>query len=74
MSPAGLGLENALARANSNCKQQTRLFIREGALHEQTRNYLAVIKIWSLAPDVCLTPRQTSRLTVSRNLTLTLTS
>jgi hypothetical protein len=28
-------------------------------------------KNWSLVPDECLTPRQTGRLTVGRNITLT---
>jgi hypothetical protein len=30
-------------------------------------------KNWSRVPDGCLTPRQTGRLTVGRNITLTLT-
>jgi hypothetical protein len=30
-------------------------------------------KNWSRAPDGCLTPRQTGRLTVGHNITLTLT-
>jgi hypothetical protein len=63
----------APSRASSNCKRQTRPLIREGASHQQIRNCLAVIKIWSWAPDGCLTPRQTGRLTVGRNITLTLT-
>jgi hypothetical protein len=63
---------NALARASSNCKRQTRDFLREDAPHQQTRNCLTVIKIWSWAPDGCLTPRQTDRLTVGRNITLTM--
>jgi hypothetical protein len=33
---------------------------------------VSVIKIWSLAPDGCFIPRQTGRLTVGRNITLTL--
>jgi hypothetical protein len=32
-----------------------------------------LIEIWSWAPDGCLTPRQTGRLAVGRNITLTLT-
>jgi hypothetical protein len=36
-----------LARASSNCKQQTRPLVRESAPHQQTRNCLRVIKIWS---------------------------
>jgi hypothetical protein len=63
----------ALARISSNCKRQTRSLVRESAPHQQTRNCLTAIKIWSSDPDVCLTPRQTGRLTVGRNITLTLT-
>jgi hypothetical protein len=33
---------------------------------------LTVIKVWSWAPDGCLMPRQAGRLTVGRNVTLTL--
>jgi hypothetical protein len=61
----------ALARASSSCKRQTCPLIRERAPHQQTRNRLTVIKIWSWAPDGCLTPRQTGRLIVGRNITLT---
>jgi hypothetical protein len=63
----------AVARANSNCKRQTRPLVREGATHQQTRNCLTAIKIWPWAPDGCLKPRQTGRLTVGRNITLTMT-
>jgi hypothetical protein len=62
----------ALARASSNCKLQTRPFVREGAPHQQTRNCPTVIKIWSQAPDGCFIPRQTDRLTVDRNIRLRL--
>jgi hypothetical protein len=34
---------------------------------------LTVMKIWSKAPDGCFIPRQTGRLIVGRNMTLTLT-
>jgi hypothetical protein len=54
-------------------KGQTRPLVREGAPHQQNRNCLTVIKIWSYAPDGCLTPRQTGRLTVGRNITHSLT-
>jgi hypothetical protein len=37
----------ALARTSSNCKRQTRSLVRENAPHQQTRNCLTVIKIWS---------------------------
>jgi hypothetical protein len=63
----------ALARTSSNCKQQTRPLVREGAPDQQTRNCQTIIKIWSLAPNGCFVPRQTGRLTVGRNITLTLT-
>jgi hypothetical protein len=62
----------ALAIASSNCKQQTRPLVRVGVPRQQTQNDLKVIKIWSWTLDGCLTPRQTGRLTVSRNITLTL--
>jgi hypothetical protein len=54
-------------------KLQTRPLIRESAPSQQACNCHTVIKIWSEAPDGCLTPRQTGRLTVGRNITLTLT-
>jgi hypothetical protein len=57
----------ALARTSSNCKRQTRPLVRESAPHQQTRNCLTVIKIWSCEPDGCFIPRQTGRLTVGRN-------
>jgi hypothetical protein len=63
----------ALARASSNFKRQTDPLVREGAPCQETRNCLIVIKIWSWAPDGCLTPRQTGRLTVGRNTIMTLT-
>jgi hypothetical protein len=37
----------ALARVNSDCNRQTRPLVRENAPHQQTRNCLTVIKIWS---------------------------
>jgi hypothetical protein len=61
----------ALANANSNCKRQTRPLVREGGPHQQTRKCLILIKIWSWTPDGCMTRRQTGRLTVRRNITLT---
>jgi hypothetical protein len=61
-----------LARASSNCKQQTCTLAREGAPHQQTHNHLTVMKIWSKVPDGCFIPRQTGRLIVGRNMTLTL--
>jgi hypothetical protein len=63
----------ALARASGNCKRQNSPAIRDGALHQLIRNSLTVTKIRPWAPDGCLTPRQTGRLTVCRNMTLSLT-
>jgi hypothetical protein len=53
-------------------KKQTRPLVREGARHQEARNCLIVLKIWSEASYRYLTPRQTGRLTVGRNLTLSL--
>jgi hypothetical protein len=66
-SPTGLGPENDCA---GNCKRQTRPLVREIASHQQTRNCLTVITIWSQAPDGCFTPRETGRLTVGGNVRL----
>jgi hypothetical protein len=63
----------ALAKASSNCKRQIRPLVRDGTPHQETRNCMTEIKIWSWAPDGCLTPRETGRLTVGRNTSLTLT-
>jgi hypothetical protein len=52
----------ALVRASSYCKLQ--------APHQQTRNCLTVINIWSQAPDGCFIPRHTDRLTVGHNIRL----
>jgi hypothetical protein len=41
----------ALARPSSNCKQQTRPLVTEGAPHYQTRNCLTVTKNCSWSPD-----------------------
>jgi hypothetical protein len=62
----------ALKRARNSCKRQTRPLVRESAPLEQTRNCLAVTKIWSYAPEGCFIPRQTGRLTVGRNIRLRL--
>jgi hypothetical protein len=61
-----------LPRVSSNCKRQTRPLVRDSAPHQQTRVCLAVIKIWSKAPDGCFIPRQTARLTVGRYIRLRL--
>jgi hypothetical protein len=41
---------------SENFKRQARTLIREGASHQQIRNCLTVIKIWSRAPGGYLTP------------------
>jgi hypothetical protein len=61
----------ALARTSSNCKRQIRFLVRQGAPNQQTRNCQTIIKIWSYAPEGCFIPRQTGRLTVGPNITLT---
>jgi hypothetical protein len=53
-----------LARASSIYKRQTPPLVREGAPQKQDRNCQRIINIW--------TPRHTDWLTVSRNVTLTL--
>jgi hypothetical protein len=63
----------ALARTRTNCEEQIPPLVREGAPHQHTRNCLTVIKIWYWAPEWGLTPRQSDRLTVDCNITLTLT-
>jgi hypothetical protein len=62
-----------LAKASSNCKQQTHPLVRESAPHQQVCSCLTVIKIWSYVPDGCFIPRQTGRLSMGHNITLTLT-
>jgi hypothetical protein len=63
---------SALARPSS-CKLWTHPLVRECIPHLSTCNLLTLIQIWSRKPDGCLTPWQTGRLTVGRNITLTLT-
>jgi hypothetical protein len=69
-SPKGLGPENDCA--GSNYKRETSPLARESSPHQQTRNCLTVIKMWSWAPGGCFIPRQTGRLTVGRNIRLRL--
>jgi hypothetical protein len=57
------------ARTSSIYKRQTRPLVREGTPQKQDRNCQTVIDIWSWGS----TPRLTDWLTVSPNLTLTLT-
>jgi hypothetical protein len=65
--------KTALARASGTYKRQTHPLVREGAPRNQEHNcqtysvFRAEIKIWSQAPDGCFIPRETGRLTVSRN-------
>jgi hypothetical protein len=74
MCPVALGPENtAPVRTSSNCKRQTRPPVRKGVPHQQTRNCLTLMKMWFGAQDGGLTPRQTGRLTVGCNISLTLT-
>jgi hypothetical protein len=37
----------SLARTSGNCKRQTHPHVSQSAPHQQNRNYLTVIKIWS---------------------------
>jgi hypothetical protein len=61
----------ALELASLHCKLQTRPLVREGAPHQQTRSCLKIIKERrEKIGRGCLTPRQTGRLTVGRNITL----
>jgi hypothetical protein len=53
-------------------KWQTRPLVREDAPYQPTRNRPTVMKIWSKAPEGCFIPRQSGRLIVGRNMTLTL--
>jgi hypothetical protein len=64
----------ALARASGKYKRQTRPLVREGAPRKQERNCHTEINIWSWAPDGArYQDLLTDWLTVSRNVTLTLT-
>jgi hypothetical protein len=63
----------ALARTSSNRQRQTRPLIKESSPHQQTHKSLTVLKTWPWAPDGCLTPRETGRQTVGRNVILILT-
>jgi hypothetical protein len=63
----------SLARLRSNCtrKLQTHPLVREGTPQQEIRKCMTVIKILSWPPDGGLTPRQTDRLTIGRNITST---
>jgi hypothetical protein len=62
----------ALTRISSNFKRQVRPLIQRGCPHQQIRNCMIIIKTWSWAQNGCFIPRQTGRLTVGCNITLTL--
>jgi hypothetical protein len=51
---------------------KTHPLLREGAPHQQTRNCLTVIKLWSYAPDGCFITRQTGWVTIGCNIRLRL--
>jgi hypothetical protein len=67
--------ETVLAKTSSNLTNRLtdRHLVTEGAPHEQTHNYLTVTKTWCWGPRYGFTPRRTGRLTVGRNIILTLT-
>jgi hypothetical protein len=58
----------ALTMLGNTSKLQTRPFVREGAPHQQTRNSLTVLKIWSRDQVGCPTVRQSGHLTVGHNI------
>jgi hypothetical protein len=66
--------KTALGMLRKNWKLQTRLLVREGSPHTQIRNCIQIIKErrWETgrgAPDGCLAPRESGRLTVGHNIT-----
>jgi hypothetical protein len=62
----------ALAKDSRNCNWQNRPLVRERATHQQTRNCLTIIKIWSWTPDGSFFTRQTGWIYVGRNIRLKL--
>jgi hypothetical protein len=74
-SPKRLGPEKDCAgKASRTYKRQTRPLVREGAPRKQERNCQTEINIWSWAPDGSrYQDLLTGWMTVSRNVTLTLT-
>jgi hypothetical protein len=79
MSPVGLRSEKGCAGdARQKLKTKDPSFRQRGRptstnLQLSTNNQREKRENWSWVPDGCLTPRQTGRLTVGRNITLTLT-
>jgi hypothetical protein len=73
VSPAELGPEDiALTRPAAIVTDRPVLSRQRGRL-TSTNPQLTAIKVWPWALDGRLTPKQTGRLTVGRNITLTLT-
>jgi hypothetical protein len=66
--------KTTLARASSIYKRQTRLLVREGAPRKPGHKSQSVINIWLWAPEGARHQDLTDWLTVSRNVTLTLTN
>jgi hypothetical protein len=67
--------DNRLITADCDSgKGQTLPLVRESVPHQQTCKCLTVIKVWSQTPEGCFIARQTGRLTVGRNITLTSTA
>jgi hypothetical protein len=58
----------ALTRTSSNCKRPVLSSERAPHINKLATSWL--ITIWLYAPDGCFIPRQTGRLTVSRNIRL----
>jgi hypothetical protein len=79
MSPVGLAAEKVCAGEGLQKLKSTDTISRQRGRPTSTTPKLSKNnqrengKNWSLVPDVCLTPRRTGRLTVCRNITLTLT-
>jgi hypothetical protein len=79
MSPVGLRSEKGCAGDAQQKLKTTEPTSRQRGRRTSTNPQLSKNnsrqkgKTWSWVPDRCLTPRQTGRLTVGRNITLTLT-
>jgi hypothetical protein len=72
-SPKGLGPRKDYAgEVQQHIQKIDRPLVREGVPQKQDCNCQRLINIWSYAPDRYLTPRQTGRLTVGRNIRLRL--
>jgi hypothetical protein len=51
MIPGGLGPLTVMTRTGINSKRQIHPLVGEGAIYQQIRNYLTVIKIWCWDSD-----------------------